>query len=806
MKQPTWLHKVVQHPVFHYLLKLLKSESDLCTVVPCLLVLTALLPAVSTKLGSQLPDIFEVFGRLASLSSREGGSTLASTHLTVGLYALFHRLYGMFPCNFLSWLRNQYPEQNSSTGGVFSTTIAPLLASVRLYPLLVTQSREQERTAIRWKGLSEVHDVVAECSRYSLTDTPCTSSSSYEEPSQALPDPRYRPRLHTGVKVAVDSPPEAAIEATPDNTPYDTPSKESPNNKPLRLSCVPQPPHIRSLNFRSPIPPSSPSKPVSTTPNADASPFKWPEPGRSSMSAEDHTMVPQSVLGKRDSLGLGLVPKQNNDAEGESQSEDAEVSQLTGNQDARSRHFSSRRLTPHFSDSPRPLSSLAPSPGPIFPNHHDTPTCSVNELVHKVRTRVRCITLCEQEAPQQPQTKPALTRASSCPDISLQDLESPTRGTEARGQKLRFTSGTQTEAGLFVLPHEYLFPLALPSTQHEAPPSQQVSPQEVLDSYISAAVEGGGSLEDGVVLRLLKAHLQWEVGRREVLGARNRRLLGASKGVRELQEQKVSLEDQLMVMRNEVTSLNAQLAGVRVSKHQTEEERAESSRIQENEILQLRTRVQQLELENRRLTERAEEKEKTASEARADCDEARGALFQAQARLETLNSREGVWATTSKEVENLKKQLVLQGELVMRYAEKLEQLPVAGKAEEMRLIQEAASHEVAAAKTELVHVQQELTACTARASQLEGRVSILESALAQQEEILVAAQEEMQEKILAADESYAGEYIRRMVESPPVHLGREASVSGGSAPVGSAHSALHLPGLNRGGTSNGQHH
>jgi len=856
-KQPTWLHKVVQHPVFHYLLKLLKSESDLCTVVPCLLVLTALLPAVSTKLGSQLPDMFEVFGRLASLSSREGGSTLASTHLTVGLYALFHRLYGMFPCNFLSWLRNQYPEQNSSTGGVFSTTIAPLLASVRLHPLLVTQSREQERTAIRWKGLSEVHDVVAECSRYSLTDTPCTSSSSYEEPSQALPDPRYRPRLHTGVKVAVDSPPEAAIEATPDNTPYDTPSKESPNNtKPLRLSSVSQPPHIRSLNFRSPIPPASPSKPVQTTPIAESSPFKWPEPGRSSVMAEDSSQVPQSVLGKRDSLGLGLVPV-------ETETEDAEVSQLTGNQDARSRHFSSRRITPHFSDSPRPLSSLAPSPGPIFPNHHDPPSCSVNELVHKVRTRVRCITLCEQEAPQQPQTKPALSRASSCPDILLQDFESPTRGTEARGQKLRFTSGTQTEAGLFVLPHEYLFPLALPSTQHEAPPSQQVSPQEVLDSYISAAVEGGGSLEDGVVLRLLKAHLQWEVGRREVLGARNRRLLGVSKGVRELQEQKVSLEDQLMVMRNEVTSLNAQLAGVRVSKHQTEEERAESSRIQENEILQLRTRVQQLELENRRLTERAEEKEKTASEARADCDEARGALFQAQARLETLNSREGVWATTSKEVENLKKQLVLQGELVMRYAEKLEQLPVAGKAEEMRLIQEAASHEVAAAKTELVHVQQELTACTARASQLEGRVSILESALAQQEEILVAAQEEMQEKILAADERYAGlrsvnihlegnilelqerwargekrrgkkggspsnefleslgpgssavgsqgssdagEYIRRMVESPPVHLGREASVSGGSAPVGSAHSALHLPGLNRGGTSNGQHH
>ena len=45
-----------------------------------------------------------------------------------------------------------------------------------------------------------------------------------------------------------------------------------------------------------------------------------------------------------------------------------------------------------------------------------------------------------------------------------------------------------------------------------------------------------------------------------------------------------------------------------------------------------------------------------------------------------------------------------------------------------------------------------LPACTARASQLESRVSTLESALGKQEEILVAAQEEMQEKISAADE------------------------------------------------------
>lgn len=29
-------------------------------------------------------------------------------HLHAGVYSLFHRLYGMFPCNFISYLRLHY--------------------------------------------------------------------------------------------------------------------------------------------------------------------------------------------------------------------------------------------------------------------------------------------------------------------------------------------------------------------------------------------------------------------------------------------------------------------------------------------------------------------------------------------------------------------------------------------------------------------------------------------------------------------------------------------------------------------------
>lgn len=33
-------------------------------------------------------------------------------HMQVALYALFQRLYGMYPCNFVAFLRNQYKEKN----------------------------------------------------------------------------------------------------------------------------------------------------------------------------------------------------------------------------------------------------------------------------------------------------------------------------------------------------------------------------------------------------------------------------------------------------------------------------------------------------------------------------------------------------------------------------------------------------------------------------------------------------------------------------------------------------------------------
>jgi len=891
-KQPTWLHKIAQHQLIKDLMRLLKTETDVVVLVPSLLVMVSLLPAVSANLSKFLSELFEIFSRLCIYKWRDAStlSDLSCTHLTVALYAYFQRLYGMFPCNFLSYMRQQYLDNSVSTGSsVFTDIISPLLATVRLHPLLVTQNREHEKTPIRWKGLAEVHDVVAECSRYSLDvyesasredlgllslwpvagdHTPLltpgaglarntnwspgvnpTNLNTVLSPKQG--EKRSRPSLNT--KLVLDSPPEAAVEATPDNTPYATPVKDSP----LRHNSKHGPaPHIKSLSFKSPGP-ASPTK-CMTSPTKESSPFRFPDPSerRDSLFAE----VPSSALSKRDSLGLGMpnlsslstrmrtiasdraelesacdptvdtrpspvkftaqpqlqasplkpsaenpggrynmdrakllsLPLDTGDPTREEM--DAEVSSITGSV-VEKMHLSTRHITPHiFPDSAggssctsRAMSRLSVG-SPRDDQEADTVSAlsasgtpssfqpSVDELVMKVRTRVRCITLCEPSDPPTPTTiskrsiSRKLSRSSSCPniaEIAAEDLDITNSNTNKREKsKLRFTSGTQTDADLAILPYEHLFPFALPlntSTVSASPPIPP--PQELLDTYIQAAVSSNNNQKDlKFQLEMLRSQLQFETGRREVLGARNRRLLGFTKNVRELEEQNLALVDQLHMVQQEIATLHTQLAKVRNGKHQAETERAECGKLQDKMIQDLQAKVQELTTSNREVTERFELKEMTSLEALAACDKARSELFQAQAKLDIFRKKEENWKTCESELTNSRKRLVLQGELIERQKERLEMIPRAGKEEEIRLVQQAALHEVATAKADLLHKSQERTAASARIAELEARNAALEDGFTNQKEMIQSIHEEHKERLGAVETRH------KAIRSVNIHL------------------------------------
>lgn len=128
----------------------------------CLIIL---LPVIPTDLPAYLNELFDVFMHLSIWKTKNVPelSVDEQIHLQIGLTNLFHRLYGMFPCNFTFYLREHVKNQNA----VYEKVIFPLFESVKMHPLLLTSNRDSERSSSRWKEM-EPHDVVVECSRLAL--------------------------------------------------------------------------------------------------------------------------------------------------------------------------------------------------------------------------------------------------------------------------------------------------------------------------------------------------------------------------------------------------------------------------------------------------------------------------------------------------------------------------------------------------------------------------------------------------------------------------------------------------------------
>ncbi|KAM6316441.1 hamartin isoform 3-T10 [Podargus strigoides] len=104
-------------------------------------------------------------------------------HLHASVYALFHRLYGMYPCNFVSFLRSHYSmKENLET---FEEVVKPMMEHVRIHPELVTGSKDHELDPRRWKRL-ETHDVVIECAKISLDPAEASYEDGYYSVSRKL--------------------------------------------------------------------------------------------------------------------------------------------------------------------------------------------------------------------------------------------------------------------------------------------------------------------------------------------------------------------------------------------------------------------------------------------------------------------------------------------------------------------------------------------------------------------------------------------------------------------------------------------
>lgn len=294
-----------------------------------------LLPIIPSPMTQYLSELFDVFFHLASWNCSNAPKLTDDQliHLQIGLSTLFHRLYGLYPCNFIGYLRDHLTKEKKCID-IFTHTIKPLLDTVKMHPMLLMSSKELETDAARWKEM-EPHDVVVECLKFSLdymgkiqetsdcpqylsayecpyvhrtTDTPITipvqlkkllnagpfvtgsNSPHFKEnrdiqnidkiwtPSGAIlatPPPigtvphTPTPSLSLGVQFGGSgaSPPEAAVEATPETTPLKDHIRTT-RTFPVGLSAARTILHSNSQ-------PSSPLK-------KESSPFRFPDPTISS--------------------------------------------------------------------------------------------------------------------------------------------------------------------------------------------------------------------------------------------------------------------------------------------------------------------------------------------------------------------------------------------------------------------------------------------------------------------------------------------------------------------------------------------
>ncbi|KAF7493343.1 Hamartin [Sarcoptes scabiei] len=153
-RSPSWLPNIINRSLLNWFFQILKNEQEIVILAISALILVELMAALPCHMSQCLDDIFR---------------SKADIEKCLRRIAVFLRLYAMYPCNFLHFLKTNYGIgcNNKESCLVYVEIIEPMLAKIRFHPLLITSSKDQECDKSRW-FYKEPHDILDECSQYSI--------------------------------------------------------------------------------------------------------------------------------------------------------------------------------------------------------------------------------------------------------------------------------------------------------------------------------------------------------------------------------------------------------------------------------------------------------------------------------------------------------------------------------------------------------------------------------------------------------------------------------------------------------------
>ncbi|XP_044767181.1 hamartin isoform X2 [Coccinella septempunctata] len=826
-KQPTWIYKINEHPLMKEILYVLKTEDDILALISALLLIIVLMPMIPSLIALHLQEIFDIFSRLASWNLGTGAyfDKQMMIHMQISLYALFLRLYGMYPCNFVAYLRSFYRDKNNP---VFIHTIQPMLETVRMHPRLVTASKDNEMSADRWKTKG-AQQIIAECEQFyvdvvdkcphdccyvssgfrsrsnttnstiiekpkfphlkltELCKLPPQDSKAFFSPSLAFPNripPPTTPKSiiqplyiqSTGSHEGT-SPPEAAIEATPETTP-------------VRSVEACMEPSVSSLNV-----PTSPVKIVTSSPRRNDSPLSR-EDEEVRAIVEQKAEVDPVVTRKCDSV---LHEDVDVDTEIENSLEQGSPCSQGGLHMPNSRSMNDfakrvQRLRYHSQNYDRDSSGNSVGGSP------DKGTSET--------TTVR--------------------RASSCPDIKKRSpvarkgnktlretdeeaFDEEVNQTRESNQKSFTTSETQTDS---YMSYEHLFLNIFPclgSTDVKTSPSsspmpikpfgekdsQQHSIHNVLDKYMEICK--GDISNPTIHIQLVQQQLLFERYRREAFSSRNRKLLADAKNVKALEEYNSALKDTIQLQQRDLDYLRKQLSTIQMEHFEEERRLLSYKKHLEEKVKDLLDQVDKLSGEKDRESLKLLELKDKCSSVDTERQQACSALFEAYAELNLAKEQVAMGEKARIEVERLNKEILLLGEANMKFQEKLEDREKTGLFDaHIEMLETSYKEEVNFLKSKIEGKKTLMDAYKHRIIDLEMILSQKDEGISDLKRNLMEVNSENYEKLKAVESKYKTQLsINRALEQKMLQLFTEIKSPGlrslHSPETSSCHEAIATP-------------
>lgn len=877
-KQPTWIYKINEHPLMKEILMVLKTEDDILALISALLLTIVLMPMIPSLIALHLQEVFDIFSRLASWNLGTGAyfDKQMMIHMQISLYALFLRLYGMYPCNFIAYLRSFYRDKNNP---VFIHTIQPMLETVRMHPRLVTASKDNEISTDRWKTKG-AQQIIAECEQFyvdvvdkcpndccyvstgfrsrsnttnstiiekqnfphmkltELCKLPPQDTKAFFSPSLAFPDripPPTTPKniiqplyIHSSGSHEGSSPPEAAIEATPETTPV----------RDTRNPAIIRSPHVGSSVVRGltsfPKNRSANTTPTHSQPSSpmrkEVSPFHFPSSGSGAVKRDSFiNQKLQKLLYER------------------SQSVEAYMEQSSSCLNVQTSPVKLITSSPYRNDSPlsredeevRAIVEQKPNVDSLINRNCDSvlhedidvdaalensleqgSPCSqgglhmpnsrsMNDFAKRVQ-RLRYHSQnydrdstgnSESGSPEKGTSEIAtVRRASSCPNIkkrspvtrkgnkTLRETDEETEEDEANqtkesNQKSFTTSETQTDS---YMSYEHLFLNIFPclgSTEVKTSPSSspmpvkpfgdketQHSTHNVLDKYMEICK--GDISNPSVQIQLVQQQLLFERYRREAFSSRNRKLLADAKNVKALEEYNSALKDTIQLQQRDLDFLRKQLSTIQKEHFEEERRLISYKKHLEEKVNNLLDQVDKLTTERDRECLKLLELKDKCSSLDTERQQACSVLFETYAELNLAKEQVAMGEKARIEVERLNKEILLLGEANMKCQEKLMESEKTGLIDaHFEMLETSYKEEINVLKNNIDSKKTLMEAYKQRIIDLELILSQKDEGISDLKRNLMEVNSENYEKLKAVESKYKSQLsINRALEQKMLQL------------------------------------